>query len=102
MANLPDLPDKVAEKIPTIDQWKKHGSTSVQYIFMLLFVAYFLWNEVLRRDDCASLMAQKDVIIKQLTERVDKLETAYDIERGVNKNVKEHIEPVPAGEGGEK
>lgn len=98
----PDLPEKLAEKLPTIDQWKKHGSSSVQYVFMLLFVLYFLWNEVLRRDDCASLIAQKDGIIQQLSERLAKVETALDIHRGINQNVKEYVTPGTTGEGGQR
>lgn len=96
--NIPDIPEKVAEKLPTMEQWRKYGSSSISYVFMLCFFLYFFYSEFIKRDDCGEKIAsfekvikQKDVMIEQLNTRVLKLETALDVKNGIIQKVEEKV-----------
>lgn len=97
--NLPTgIPDKMVDKVPTFEEYKKDKKSAVSYIFMICFFIYFFYNEFIKRDDCGEKIAvlnttitQKDVMINQLNERVIKLENAIDVKNGVIKEVKEVV-----------
>lgn len=98
LENIPDIPEKVAEKLPTVDQWRKYGSYAVTYVFMILFVLYFLYQQFLNKDQCSEKIAafeqviiQKDRMIEQLNQRVSKLENFIDVQNGVIKKVEETV-----------
>lgn len=110
MENTPNLPTKeLTEKLPTMEQWKKYGSSAVTFSFMIIFVIYLLWVEFIRRDDCSSriesfekVILQKDIMIEQLNTRVSRLENALDVKNGVIKNVEEKVTASPQEVGGSK
>lgn len=107
--NIPDIPENLSEKLPTMDQWKKNGSSAVTYSFMVLFIFYFVYREFLSRDACSAKIAsfeqvitQKDNMIEQLNERVTRLEIAFDVKNGIIDKVEESVSPEPKEVGGSK
>lgn len=106
MADIPNIPKEVIEKLPTADQWKKNGSSMVTYSFMVLFIFYFLWNEFIKQDSCGEKIAsfekviiQKDNMIESLNQRVSKLENALDVKNGVIKSVEERVSDAQSAGG---
>lgn len=96
-----NLPEEVVKKIPTFEDFKKNQRAAVSYIFMLFFVGYFFYKEVMSKDDCGEKVAafervilQKDEMIQSLNKRVEKLETAFDTQNGVVERVKTTVENV--------
>jgi uncharacterized coiled-coil protein SlyX len=100
--SLNNIPEEVSKKLPNIDQWKKNGSSAVTYVFMILFVIYFIWNQY--KDDCGSRIAtleivlkQKDAMINQLNSRVSLLENALDTKNGVLRRIETKVDSVVVG-----
>lgn len=96
-----NLPEEMAKKIPSFDDYKKNQRAAVSYIFMLFFFGYFFYKEVMAKDDCGEKVAafekvilQKDEMIQSLNKRVEKLETAFDTQKGVVEHVKNTVENV--------
>lgn len=88
MENIPNIPGKMAEKIPEYEDFQKDKKGVVQWIGLLLFIAYLAYNEYFRRDDCKESIA----VIQQtlnteremhkntynmLTKRIQTLEEGY-------------------------
>ena len=104
---MSNIPEQLAEKLPTVDQYSKNPGTVTRYIFMLIFVGYFFYSEFLKKDDCGSkieafekVILQKDDMIQKLNARVTKLETALDVKTGVIERVEQQVAAVPAKTGG--
>lgn len=106
---IPDLPEKLSEKIPTIDQWKKYGSMSVSYIFMLLFLVMYLSDKFSDKDNCSDrletlgkVIDDKDKQIQALNERVRLLEEYIYVKAGVLKKVEDKVQEQEQKIGGSK
>lgn len=102
--SLENIPEEVAKKIPDFEQYKASPVKVFQYIFMILFVIYLVYNEFLKRDDCGSrietletVITQKDQMIVQLNNRVGRLETALDIKNGVLNRVESKADSLGMG-----
>lgn len=110
LPNLPDIPEKTLDKLPTAEQWKKYGVSAVQYSFMILFVLYLGWNEWSRKSQCSDqietlgkVIEDKDRQIKMINERVRVLEEYVYIQNGVIKKVEDKVvETQPNEAGGSK
>lgn len=96
--NLPDIPEKVAEKLPTVDQWKKYGVAAVQYSFMILFLIMYLSDKFSDKDNCSDrietlgkVVEDKDKQIKSLNERVKVLEEYIYVQAGIIKKVEDKV-----------
>lgn len=92
--------DLVAKKLPTFQEFKEGGSSAVQYIFVLLFIAYFFYKEYISSSDCGEKIAvlEKVVVdknrdIEKLNDRVATLETALFVNQGILKQVEDQVSP---------
>lgn len=101
--------DKVTDKLPSLDQYKKDTKSAVSYVFMLVFFLYFIYNEFVKKDDCGSrvttletVIKDKDNMIQLLNKRVDRLEIALDTRNGVINRVKSTADSISSGIGGAK
>lgn len=102
--SLENIPKEVAEKIPDFEQYKSSPALARQYIFAILFILYFLYNEFIKKDDCGSrietletVIIDKDKVIIQLNNRVSRLETALDIKNGVLNRVESKADSLGMG-----
>lgn len=105
--NIPDLPDKIAEKLPTMDQWKKYGVAAVQYSFMILFLIMYLSDKFSDKDNCSDrietlgkVVEDKDKQIKALNERVKVLEEFIYVQAGIIKKVEDKVTTTENEAGG--
>lgn len=110
MKQIPETISKVVDKVPTVDQWKKHGTNAVSFVFMLLFVVLFFQDRFSDDSKCADqiktlerVIADKDKSINRLNDRVSVLEEFIYVKVGVLKEVRDRTESIsPAGGGGSK
>lgn len=94
--NLNEIPAEAAKKIPNLEQYRSNPTSAITYVFMVLFLLYFgykefkgdaIWTE--RIADLEKLNADKDVTIKNLNNRVTKLENTIDVYRGAIQKVED-------------
>lgn len=98
---MPDFSKElVSKKLPTFQEFKEGGSSAVQYIFVLLFIAYFFYKEYISSSDCGEKIAvlervveDKNKDIEKLNARVATLETALFVNQGILKQVEEQVSP---------
>lgn len=110
MKQIPETINKVVDKVPTVEQWKKYGTNAVSFIFMLLFVVLFLQDRFSEDSKCADqiktlerVIADKDKDIKRLNDRVSILEEFIYVKVGVLKEVRDRTESIsPTEAGGSK
>ena len=104
---LENIPDKITDKIPTIEEYRKSPNTAISYVVMILFFMYFVFQQFVKEDDCGNRIAtlekviiQKDDMINKLNNRVSALEVALDVRTGVIKQVVEQTDSISASIGG--
>lgn len=106
---IPEIVDKMTDKVPTLTQWQKHGSTAVTYIFALLFIILFLQDRFSDDNKCSDqittlgkVIDDKDKQIQALNERVRLLEEYIYVKAGVLKQVEEKVQEHDKQIGGSK
>ena len=101
---IDNIPDKITDKLPNLEQYSKKPGASVSYIFMLLFFVYFIYSEFIKEDDCGKrivtleqVLIQKDDMIDKLNKRVTDLEIALDVKNGVIRRVENKADSLSIG-----
>lgn len=106
---IPEIVGKLTDKVPTLTQWQKHGSTAVTYVFAILFIILFLQDRFSDDNKCSDQIAtlgkvidDKDKQIQSLNERVRLLEEYIYVKAGVLKQVEEKVQEQEQKIGGSK
>lgn len=102
---IENIPDKITDKVPGFEEYKKSTKSAISYIFMLMFFMYFLYSEFFKRDDCGQRIATLEKVINEQKEmdkkkdaRISALEVALDIRNGVIKRVESKTDSLSHGQ----
>jgi len=72
------------DKVPEFSHFLKNPLHVVSYVLLL----YFVYKEFTQKDDCSTIIAKYEVVIKRQDARISKLENYVDVKNGVIKEIK--------------
>ena len=76
------------DKVPEYQHFLKNPIHVVAYVLLL----YFIYKEFTTNDDCSTIIAKYEVIVKKHEGRILKLENYVDIKNGVIEKIEKELD----------